>query len=361
MPILVACQAVGDRTAPAAPGPSAVGEGTVPVNPMFQALLGWAADDHAAALAAFLPSCQWFGDQPSGQTIPYPDGTSGTIDDWQRLCAVAQDIPQSMPHQARRFFEDRFRPVAMRHAAGGDVGLFTGYFAPRLRGDWQPSATYATPLYAPPTRVPGQAGPTRAAIADGALAGRGLELIWVDDPVDAFFLEIQGSGLVDMADGQVIGVRYAGQNGHGYVPIGRVLIDWGEATADTMSMAVIRDWLATNPDRAQDLMNQNPSYVYFEVRSPDAIVGNIDVPLTAERSLAVDWSFVPRGVPVFVGITSDPTVPGGRFQRLMMAQDTGGAIRGAVAGDVFWGFGDAAGAIAGGMRAQGRMWVLVPR
>ncbi|MCA8909161.1 MAG: MltA domain-containing protein [Rhodospirillaceae bacterium] len=359
---LAACQANREEAvAPSAtPEVAPAALAANPVAPAFRGLAGWEADDHAAALATFLNSCPWFADQPASLALDYPDSSTGTVADWRRVCADAQRLPAGDGPAARRFFEQRFRPIAMEHADGSRDGLFTGYYAPRLRGDWQPSATYATPLYSLPDWAPGERRPTRADIAQGALAGRNLELIWVDDPVDAFFLEIQGSGLVDMADGELIGVRYIGQNGHGYVPVGRVLIDWGEATADDMSMEVIRAWLAANPDRAQALMNENPSYVFFERRGPDAIVGNLDVPLTAERSLAVDWGHVPRGAPVWLDIADDPTVPGGSLRRLMVAQDTGGAIRGAVAGDVFWGFGDDAAAHASGMRARGQLTVLVP-
>ena len=327
----------------------------------FPELSGWTEDDHRAALAAFLNSCLWFDDQDPGTPLSYPDGSRGWMADWQRVCARARLVPADDAAAAREFFEHGFRTIALRHADGTETGLFTGYYAPLLRGDWRQSDRYATPLYRLPPRQSGRRLPARADIAAGALAGRGLELIWVDDPVDAFFLEIQGSGLVQMADGDVIGVGYAGQNGHRYVPIGRVLIDWGEATRDDMSMEVIRGWLAANPDRARMLMDTNPSYVFFERRSADAVLGNLEIPLTPERSLAVDWHYVPRGAPVWLDIAADPTVPGGSLRRLMVAQDTGGAIRGAVAGDVFWGHGAAAGAHAGPMRAGGRAFVLVPR
>ena len=327
----------------------------------FPELVGWAEDDHAAAHAAFLNSCQWFDGQDPRAPISYPDGSRGWIADWQRVCALARALPGGETATARRFFEQQFRPIALRQADGSPTGLFTGYYAPLLRGDWRRSDRYATPLYRLPPRRSGRRLPARAEIAAGALADRDLELIWVDDPVDAFFLEIQGSGLVEMADGQRIGVGYAGQNGHGYVPIGRVLIDWGEATPEDMSMELIRGWLAANPSRARDLMDANPSYVFFEQRSPDAVLGNLEVPLTPERSLAVDWRYVPRGAPFWLDIAADPTVPDGRLRRLMVAQDTGGAIRGPVAGDVFWGYGPSAGIHAGPMRASGRAFVLVPR
>ncbi|MCB9957738.1 MAG: MltA domain-containing protein [Rhodospirillaceae bacterium] len=243
---LAACQsqsegAVRDAATPdappdalaAAPATGMAAPDAGPVAPAFRSLAGWQADDHGAALATFRNSCPWFADQPVDLVLDYPDGSTGTVADWRSVCADAEGVAAGDGAAARRFFEERFRPIAMAHADGSRDGLFTGYYAPRLRGDWQPSATYATPLYRLPAWAPGEERPTRAEIAAGALSGRDLELIWVDDPVDAFFLEIQGSGLVDMADGGLIGVRYIGQNGHGYVPVGRVLIDWGRRRRTT--------------------------------------------------------------------------------------------------------------------------------
>ena len=323
----------------------------------FRALPGWEADRHADALPALAQSCGWFADRPPDEPIG-PGGLAGQAADWQALCADASSVPPGDHLAARRFFETRFQPVAVE-GANGTEGLFTGYYAPLLRGSWEPSEAYPTPIYRPPPPTPGQRPPTRAEIEAGALDGQGLELLWVDDPVDAFFLHIQGSGDVVMDDGSVVGVGYDAWNGHPYFAIGRALIDRGEATREEMSMDLIRDWLGANPDEADDLMNLNPSFIFFELREAGGALGTLEVPLTPERSLAVDDDFVPLGVPMWLDIV-DPSVPGGELRRLVMAQDTGGAIRGAVAGDVFWGYGDDAGRLASGMQALGRYFMLLP-
>lgn len=330
-----------------------------PSPPEFSALEGWRGDDHSQALAAFRHSCTGFARHPRDRSINY-GGLAGTYGDWHALCDAVALVPEGDPVAARQFFERSFTPMAVR-SASDDTGLFTGYFAPLLHGSWQPSDRFHVPLYARPPEHGRRALPTRGEIAEGALAGRGLELIWVDDPIDAFFLEIQGSGQVALEDGSVVGVGYHGSNGHPYFAIGRALIDDGYATRDDMSMDVIRNWLLDNPDRARDLMNLNPSFIFFRIRTNADIQGALEVPLTPGRSLAVDRSYVPLGVPLWLDIRDDPTVPDGRLQRLMMAQDTGGAIRGAVAGDVFWGMGDEAGSQASGMQARGRYYMLVPR
>jgi membrane-bound lytic murein transglycosylase A len=324
----------------------------------FRDLPGWEADSHADALPALAQSCGHFAERPAEEPVG-PAGLAGRAGDWHAVCAAAALLPEGDHLAARRFFERWFRPVAIAGADGVEDGLFTGYFAPLLRGSRRPSEVYSVPIYRKPPPLPGRRLPSRAEILAGALDGQGLELLWVDDPVDAFFLHIQGSGHVALDDGSVVGVGYHGWNGHPYFAIGRALIDRGEATREEMSMQLIRDWLSTNPDRADDLMNLNPSFIFFEERGADGVIGTLEVPLTAGRSLAVDDDHIPLGVPMWLDII-DPTVPGGELRRLVLAQDTGGAIRGAVAGDVFWGYGDEAGRMAGGMQARGRYFMLLP-
>jgi membrane-bound lytic murein transglycosylase A len=200
----------------------------------------------------------------------------------------------------------------------------------------------------------------RAAIESGALRGRGLEMLWVDDPVDAFFLQIQGSGRVMLEDGTSLRIGYAGQNGHPYVAIGRELIARGALTREAVSMPAIRDWLRANPQEADAVMNRNPSFVFFRELDGDGPVGAQGVALTPGRSLAVDRSFVPYGVPVWLD-AEDPVDGEVRVQRLLVAQDTGGAIRGPVRGDVFWGHGPEAEHRAGLMKSRGRYFLLLPK
>ena len=196
----------------------------------------------------------------------------------------------------------------------------------------------------------------------GALAGKHLEMVWVDDPVAAFFLHIQGSGRVELPGGKTLRVGYAGQNGHAYVAIGKVLLERGELKREEVSLQSIRRWLADHPAEARDLLAENPSYVFFQ-KLAGGPVGSEGVELTAGRSLAVDLAFLPLGVPLWLAASRpnvDPSQPDLPLQRLLVAQDTGGAITGPLRGDVFWGHGAEAEEIAGRMKNRGRLWLLLP-
>lgn len=357
--VLAGC--AGDEKAP--PGPEF---SLAPA--VYSSLPGWEDDDHAAALPALRRSCEAILKQPVERPAgPRPE--FGSIGDWQPVCRELAAAGEMDRFAARHFLEHHFKPYQVA-GPDGIEGLFTGYFEASLRGARQPDSTYRYPLYRLPPELEGGAKPEdyydRAAIEAGALAGRGLELVWVDDPVDAFFLHIQGSGRVELAEGGVMRVGYAGQNGQPYFAIGRALIDSGEIPKEQMSMQAIRVWLAAHPDRAQDLMNLNRSYIFFrELSDEGGPLGAQGVPLTPLRSLAVDRQLFAYGVPVWLDTTVPPGQPlppsGMPLRRLMVAQDTGGAIRGAVRGDVFWGHGPEAAWIAGRMRDPGRMWVLIPR
>ncbi|WP_223677896.1 murein transglycosylase A [Azospirillum agricola] len=325
------------------------------VAPDFRALAGWTDDDHAQAVPAVQRTCGWVKGQPPGRALG-PLRAAGTTDDWRSICAAARDLPAGDPEAARRFFETFFTPVAL---GTGQDGLFTGYYEIELRGSWTRTDRYTVPLYRMPPR--GKRGlPTRARITDGALKGKGLELMWVDDAVDAFFLEIQGSGRVRMTDGSLVGLGYAGQNGHGYYPIGRHIIERGDATPEQMSLQLIRSWLKNHPDEAKRVMDLNPSYVFFKPRSEGGPRGARNMELTPGRSLAVDPEHIPLGVPLWLEVREAP-VPGGAINRLVLAQDTGGAIKGPVRGDLYWGHGAEAEDGAGVMKARGRYTMLSPR
>lgn len=321
----------------------------------FRTLPGWVEDDHAQALPALHRTCGWVERQtPERRIGDHP--VAGTVADWRPICTAARTLPVGDAEAARIFFETHFTPITL---GGGEEGLFTGYYEPLLHGSWTRTGRYTVPIYRMPPRTR-KALPSRARIAAGALAGRGLELMWVDDPIDAFFLEIQGSGRAVMADGSVVGLSYAGQNGHPYFPVGRWLIDQGIATPEEMSLQYIRRWLTEHRDQAQALMNRNPSHVFFRLRGGGGPRGARDMELTPGRSLAVDPDFVPLGPPVWLDVQGAP-VPGGAIRRLVVAQDTGGAIKGPVRGDLFWGDGPAAEEGAGLMKARGRFTLLAPR
>ncbi len=346
---LAAC-AGGDRYA-------AEGDDGGPVPPEYRVLKGWSHDNHAEAIPAVLRSCQYLRSLGGAHGVG-PNGKAGRVSDWLPACAAAKALLPGDGLAARHFFEKWFQPVALK---GGDVeeGLFTGYYETELNGSWTQTARFNTPIYQMPP--PGRrALPSRAGVAKGALARRGLEIMWVDDAIEAFIMEIQGSGRVRMTDASVVGINYAGQNGQKYYPIGRYLIDQGVATPQTMTMHLIRAWLRQHPDQAQTVMNLNPSYIFFKLRASGEPRG-ASTELTPRRSLAIDPSYVPMGVPIWLDLREVPVVGGGVLQRLVMAQDTGGAIKGPVRGDFFWGHGDEAAYAAGVMKARGRYFMLVPR
>ncbi len=341
----------------------------------FTALPGWGSDDARGALAAFTESCAAFRRQgPAAKWALGP--IAGTNADWLALC------DKTNAADARSFFEQNFAPVSVTDGVN-EFGLFTGYFEPELKGSRTKSAAYPVPLYKRPLdlvtadlglfrddlkgrsitgRVEGNKFvpyPARAIIEAGALAGKKLEILWVDDPVEAFFLQVQGSGKVTLDTGETIRVGYDAQNGQPYRAIGRDLVAQGVMPADQVTLDAIVAWLHAHPADAPALMNKNPSYVFFREIQGRGPLGAQGVPLTPGRSLAVDHKYLPYGAPVWLD-TTDPT-NGAPLRRLLVAQDTGGAISGMVRGDLFWGSGPAARAGAGAMKQQGKYYVLVPR
>ncbi len=287
----------------------------------------------------------------------------------------------------RLFFESFFQPHQLLNQDGSTEGLVTGYYEPLLNGARKKGGKYQTPLHRVPDdmltielgtqyselqgmRLRGRLVGSKVVpyYSRGELSGRnhlaGKELLWVDDPIEAFFLQVQGSGRVQLAGSQeVVRLAYANQNGHPYKSIGRYLVDKGEMTLEQASAQRIKAWYAANPARQQELLNANPSYVFFkEEPLPNPGIGPkgaMGIPLTTERSIAVDQRFVPLGTPVFLATTMpESELP---LQRLVVAQDTGGAIKNPVRADYFWGFGAEAGAKAGKMKQRGHMWLLLPR
>ncbi|MDR2189551.1 MAG: murein transglycosylase A [Azonexus sp.] len=332
---------------------------------------GWRDDDVAAAWPAFLQSCRGF------------DGRSRSRD-WRRVCKLARAADGQPGFDARAFFEQHLKPYAILAADGSDSGMMTGYYEPLLRGSRKAAKGFAQPVLGVPDdlltidladlypelkdkRVRGRIDGkrivpywTRAEIVSRGEAVPAPVLLYVDDAVELFFLQIQGSGRVLLADGGMVRLNYADQNGHPYLSVGRVLVARGELKLEEASMQGIQAWARRNPKRLDELLNNNPSYVFFRELpdSNEGPIGAFGVPLTPERSIAVDPRSVPLGAPVFLSTTRpNSSQP---LNRLMLAQDTGGAIKGAVRADFFWGFGKAAGEQAGRMKQQGRMWLLLP-
>jgi len=310
--------------------------GDVPVRLLeFSELNGWEDDDHNAALEAFLRTCIDFREA-----------------DWQSLCALAQQQGDN----ARAYFELFFRPVLI----GGDrAALFTGYFEPELNGSRVQTGRFQYPIYRTPPEVTGL-WHTRAEIeGENILAGRGLEIAWIDDPVEVFFLQIQGSGRVRLTDGTMIRVGYGGRNGHEYRSVGQELVRRGVYEPHQVSAQVIQSWVRRNPEEGQALLWHNPSYVFFRevsISDPaDGPLGAMNRSITMLRTVAVDPTFTPLGAPVWIEKGGEDPL-----RRLMIAQDTGSAIQGPQRADVFYGTGDLAGLAAGRIRDRGRMVVLLP-
>lgn len=351
----------------------------------FEDLPGWREDAVEQAVPAFLRSCRRIAYLPDD--APLAGGYAGRAGAWKPVCAAAALLPAGDRAAARRFLEVSFRPFAI-HNHRSLLGLFTGYYEPLLHGSTRKHGRYTVPLYARPPelvmvdlgrfrdslagqRIAGKVEdgalvpyPDRRTIDAGALAGRKLEIVWVDDPVSAFFLHVQGSGRVRLEDGRELRLGYAAQNGHPYTAIGRELIGRGALEAKDVSLQTIRAWLAAHPAEARAVMEKNASYVFFQSQTGEGPLGAGGEPLTPGRSLAVDLVHHALGVPVWLAAGMPSPREGERdrkLRRLLVAQDTGGAIRGPVRGDVFWGFGNEAEAIAGRMKHQGRMWVLLPK
>ena len=347
----------------------------------------------AAAVPALQQSCTKVlsRDDKTAQLQP-GQPLFGTVEQWQQICQQVTSAPS--PAAAAAFLYRALRPVELRdnRPDGRPQGLFTGYYEPELAGSLKRHGPYQTPLYEKPAdlvtadlgqfdpdlsgkKVAGRVTPQqqlvayhdRAAIDAGALGQNAKPLVWVKDPVAAFMLQVQGSGRVRLPNGQVLQVGYAASNGRPYTAIGRYMVAQGILPQEGVSMPAIRAWLQANPDQLQQVLEQNQSYIFFQLK-PGGPYGTQNVPLTPWHSLAVDTQYIPLGVPVYVDTTltttADPTatfILVRPFQQVMVAQDTGGAIKGPVRGDIFFGAGSTAAAQAGHQQAAGRIFVLVPR
>ena len=326
----------------------------------FSSLPGWQSDHQNEVLPALLKSCEKLLKKPAEKSIGKL-ALAGTERDWQPICIDARKLPLSNEDAVRHFFENAFIPYKVS-GNKGEKGLFTGYYEVDLHGSLTKRDRYTQPLY---RYQEGHTSYSRTQIDRGILAGKGLELVYVDDPVKAFFLHIQGSGRVMLEDGRIIRVGYAGQNGFPYVAIGRYLEDIHAIEKGKVSAITIKDWLYKHPQQALQAMEQNPSYVFFKDNSnlTEGPIGAQGVPLTKGRSLAVDKRYIPLGMPLWLDTTSPATGtnPATPLQRLMIAQDTGGAIKGVVRGDIFFGNGDDAEELAGSMKNKGSYYLLLPK
>ncbi|MEM8648037.1 MAG: MltA domain-containing protein [Pseudomonadota bacterium] len=329
----------------------------------FSALKGWPGPGVERGLAAFVRSCRAM--LAGKAKWPSKSRFGGSQADWRPVCQAAVRLgTNASPAQSVAYFQKHFQPVVV----SGSSSLFTGYFEPELEGSLSPKPGYATPLLRKPKDL-GKRKPyfTRKQIEQGALRGKGLEFLWLKDPTDAFFLHIQGSGRVRLDTGGALRVGFAAKNGRPYTPIGKILIERGEIARENISMQSIRAWLLLNPDQAQELFWKNQSFIFFRKSAASdpnlGPAGAQGVQLTPEHSLAVDRRFTAYGTPLWLE-TQVPTGANGAlvpFAKVMVAQDTGTAIKGPVRGDVFFGSGEQAGYAAGLMQSPGRLVLLLPK
>ncbi|MGC8468816.1 MAG: murein transglycosylase A [Acetobacteraceae bacterium] len=379
------------RPEPAGPRAASGTEGLRPVS--FAALAGWQQDDPARSLAAFVTGCGELLYLPPDQALGGAGRAAalgGKAGDWTAACLAARAVRPADEPAARAYFAAWFQPyeVEAGGAARAEIG---GTYEPEAAGALSESAVFHVPLLArprdlvrvdPAAMAPAAGGSaaarpiigrlehgrlvpyyTRAEIAAGALRADHLAIAWLADPVAAYLMQVEGFGRVRLADGQVLRVGFAGQNGRPYVPIGKVMAARGMIGADAIDLAHIRAWLAAHPALAQGVLDANPNYVFFRLLGnlprQQGAPGALGVPLTPRRSLAVDRAFIPLGAPVFL-VTTDP-LSDKPWRRLMVAQDLSGSARGALRADVYFGWGRAASRAAGRPPRAGRLYLLLPR
>lgn len=352
----------------------------------FKHLPGWDKADLKKSLAAFQTSCRAFIKQDPEQVVG-TDDIELQAKDWHPACSAALDINPDASQEVKGFFQKWFAPVEF-YRDRPKQGLFTGYYMPLIKGSYTKSAEYSVPIYEVPNdlitvdlglfiphlknrKVVGRLSDnkivpyyTRAQINKGAIKGKAKVLLWMHSPIDRLFLEIQGSGVVQLDDGSQLYIGYNGQNGAPYTAIAGVLIKQGVMTKDNASMQAIKRYLEANPDQMDKVINKNESFVFFRKLNLNGALGSQGVALTPGYSLAIDRQWIPMGAPLWLSTTRpdsahpDMNKP---MNRLMVAQDTGGAIKGRVRGDVFWGGGEKATLIAGHMKNTGHYWLLLPR
>ena len=346
----------------------------------YATLSGWETDPVSTMLPAFLHQCRRLALLPADAALGGSgdaEAAGGKAADWTPFCLAIQWVHPGDDDGIRRVIAAWLQPY-MVGDQGNEAARFTGYFEPEIPGALSRDATHSVPVYRLPPDLQARRAPeaaigrivdghlvpywTRAQIDQGVLAGRSLEILWLSDPVDLFFLQVQGSGRVRLPSGQIVRLGYAGRNGAAYVPLGRLLVEQGELAPDAVSMQSIRAWLAAHPDRAQALMEQNPNYVFFrslnDLRPDQGPLGALGVDLQPVRSIAVDRTFLPLAAPAWIDTAE---ADGTKLQRLMLAQDLGTDIKGPARADVFFGWGEDAARQAGLMHSDGHLVVLLPR
>lgn len=317
-------------------------------------LPGWQEDDFTQAWPAWLKSCDALRKRNSEIN-------------WRQVCSQASAVSGRHKQAVRQYFEENFQAYEVRNTAtGGETGLITGYYEPVMNGSQTRTAAYTVPLYGLPSAwknvKPNPAPPRAELMSSGIL--RGSEIAWVQDPVAAAFMQIQGSGKIRLEDGRVLRLGYAGTNDQPFKSFAQWLLDRKEITRSQATMQGISAWAKRNPSRIEEMLNANPRFVFFKelpsnVSADLGPIGALGISLTSERSIAIDLRAMPLGAPVFLSTTKP--LSSQTLQKLVMAQDTGKAIVGGVRADYYWGSGDSAGELAGRMKQDGKMWLLLPR
>ncbi len=334
------------------------GTGDLRLRPVtYSSLPGWNADGHASALASFLVSCGPISRQSARENFG-PTPAFGRVGKWQAICRRAQRV-RTTDQAAKIFFENSFEPYAV-----GGTGTFTGYYEVAVRGSRSRRGAYQFPVYGTPSDLQ-HPYYSRAQIDSGALAGRGLEILYLASVADVFLLHVQGSGAISLPDGSVTRVSFSGHNGRGFKSISSAMRAAGyNSEIEGATMLDYRRWLNQNPRQAVSIIQANPRYIFFAEHNNSGPLGALGVPLTPGRSLAIDKSYIGLGTPIYLNTyfadpdaNDDPT----RLRRLVIAQDTGSAIKGPVRGDFYWGTGEEALKYAGRMKEQGSYTLLLPR
>lgn len=349
----------------------------------FTQLPQWDQDDHAQALIAFQRSCKSIMQRkPNAPYSALPQ--FGTVKDWQAICITASQLKKPDITTARQFFENTFEPYLVKNYFNSQ-GLFTGYYLPLLHASFKKDTQYSYPIYGLPkdlvriniseffphlpnkTLVAQLKNNRLSPLPDRSqITKEGINapvILWTNNVVEIFFAQIQGSAQVRLPDGKTVLISYASNNGHPYTPIGRTLIQKKLLSKEKISMQTIKAWLYEHPDQIEDILNHNASYVFFNLLTTEGPIGTQQVPLTPQRSLAIDTRYLPLGAPIWLSTQVPSRSPGetSSYQHLLIAQDTGGEIKGIVRGDIYWGAGEHAEWMAGHMKNTGKYWVLLPR
>ncbi len=337
------------------------GKGNVKLTQVdFSSFSNWPQTDHRKALLAFLDSCDRLAKMPQNRVIGAQIGNI-TASDFRDVCEIGAVVKGMSNSQIQNFFENWFKPFSVATKSGETKGLFTGYYEAELRGSKVKSEKYRYPIYAKPKDLTSsEPYLTRKQIDDGALQDKGLELLYVDDIADLFFLHVQGSGRVTLPNGAVVRIAFAAKNNQPYTSISTYFQERGLIARDKISADTIKDWMRANPDQAYEAMAVNDSYIFFKISNGEYVIGAQGVPLMPEHSLAVDSDVMPYGLPVWVETSFKKSGAKEKYNQLLIAQDTGSAIKGVVRGDIFFGHGKDAESKASAMASAGQYYVLLP-